>query len=68
MRSHPYDDLVVLDVTASETLADDYVDFASYGFHVISANKIAGRRKRHNIVKFAMRSQKQVVTGYITRR
>ncbi len=42
MRSHPYDDLVVLDVTASETLADDYVDFASYGFHVISANKIAG--------------------------
>lgn len=42
MRSHPYDDLVVLDVTASETLADNYVDFASYGFHVISANKIAG--------------------------
>ncbi|MEX6253964.1 bifunctional aspartate kinase/homoserine dehydrogenase II [Providencia huaxiensis] len=42
MRSHPYDDLVVLDVTASETLADSYVDFASYGFHVISANKIAG--------------------------
>lgn len=42
MRSHPYDDLIVLDVTASETLADSYVDFASYGFHVISANKIAG--------------------------
>ncbi|EKT54090.1 bifunctional aspartate kinase/homoserine dehydrogenase II [Providencia burhodogranariea] len=42
MRSHPYDDLIILDVTASETLADSYVDFASYGFHVISANKIAG--------------------------
>lgn len=42
MRSHPYDDLVVLDVTASEALAESYVDFASYGFHVISANKIAG--------------------------
>ncbi|CDH00846.1 bifunctional aspartate kinase/homoserine dehydrogenase II [Xenorhabdus bovienii] len=42
MRAHPYDDLVVLDVTASEELAKDYIDFASYGFHVISANKVAG--------------------------
>ncbi|CAK8743357.1 Bifunctional aspartokinase/homoserine dehydrogenase 2 [Sodalis praecaptivus] len=42
MRAHPYDDLVVLDVTASEAVADQYLDFASYGFHVISANKLAG--------------------------
>ncbi len=42
MRAHPYDDLVVLDVTASEQLADQYLDFASHGFHVISANKLAG--------------------------
>ncbi|PKH19135.1 bifunctional aspartate kinase/homoserine dehydrogenase II [Enterobacterales bacterium CwR94] len=42
MRAHPFDDLVVLDVTASETLAEQYRDFASYGFHVISANKVAG--------------------------
>ncbi|PHM39531.1 aspartate kinase [Xenorhabdus mauleonii] len=42
MRAHPYDDLIVLDVTASEELAKDYIDFASYGFHVISANKVAG--------------------------
>ncbi|PIJ49912.1 bifunctional aspartate kinase/homoserine dehydrogenase II [Erwinia sp. OLTSP20] len=42
MRDHPYDDLVVLDVTASEQLADQYLDFASHGFHVISANKAAG--------------------------
>ena len=42
MRNHPYDDLVVLDVTASEELADQYLDFASHGFHVISANKLAG--------------------------
>lgn len=40
--AHPYDDLVVLDVTASEQLADQYLDFASHGFHVISANKLAG--------------------------
>ncbi|MDW8847937.1 bifunctional aspartate kinase/homoserine dehydrogenase II [Erwinia sp. MMLR14_017] len=42
MRAHPFDDLVVLDITASDTLADQYLDFASHGFHVISANKVAG--------------------------
>ncbi|NDJ55501.1 bifunctional aspartate kinase/homoserine dehydrogenase II [Enterobacteriaceae bacterium 4M9] len=42
MRAHPWDDLVVLDVTASAQLADQYLDFASHGFHVISANKLAG--------------------------
>lgn len=42
MRAHPFDDLVVLDVTASELLAAQYLDFASYGFHVIGANKLAG--------------------------
>lgn len=42
MRAHPFDDLVVLDVTASASLAEQYLDFASHGFHVISANKVAG--------------------------
>ncbi|RWR03237.1 aspartate kinase [[Pantoea] beijingensis] len=42
MRAHPFDDLVVLDVTASVPLAEQYLDFASHGFHVISANKVAG--------------------------
>ncbi|MCX2957429.1 bifunctional aspartate kinase/homoserine dehydrogenase II [Serratia symbiotica] len=42
MRAHPFDDLVVLDLTASEHLVEQYLDFASYGFHVISANKLAG--------------------------
>ncbi|WP_437614116.1 bifunctional aspartate kinase/homoserine dehydrogenase II [Erwinia sp. V71] len=48
MRAHPFDDLVVLDVTASEPLADQYLDFASYGFHVISANKVAGSSAGHH--------------------
>jgi aspartokinase/homoserine dehydrogenase 2 len=48
MRAHPYDDLVVLDVTASAELADRYLDFASYGFHVISANKLAGASSGDN--------------------
>lgn len=42
MRTHPYDELVLLDVTASEQLAGCYQQFARYGFHVISANKIVG--------------------------
>lgn len=55
MRAHPYDDLVVLDVTASEQLAESYVDFASYGFHVISANKIAGASEtpRYRLIRDA---------------
>lgn len=42
MRDHPFDDLVILDVTASISLTQQYRYFASYGFHVISANKLAG--------------------------
>lgn len=42
MIQHPFDDLVILDVTASTVLAQQYQDFASHGFHVISANKLAG--------------------------
>lgn len=48
MRAHPYDDLVVLDVTASISVAKQYQDFASYGFHVISANKLAGSSSSDN--------------------
>jgi aspartokinase/homoserine dehydrogenase 2 len=48
MRAHPFDDLVVLDVTASDSVADLYLDFASYGFHVISANKLAGASGGNN--------------------
>lgn len=42
MQAHVFDDLVIIDVTASEHLAGQYLDFASHGFHVISANKLAG--------------------------
>ncbi|XNM79920.1 hypothetical protein ACLK1U_22280 [Escherichia coli] len=51
MRAHPYDDLVVLDVTASQQLADQYLDFASHGFHVISANKLAGASDSNDIAE-----------------
>ncbi|MGF1910230.1 bifunctional aspartate kinase/homoserine dehydrogenase II [Vibrio kasasachensis] len=37
-----YDEVVVLDVTASQQLADRYIDIAEQGMHLISANKLAG--------------------------
>ncbi|MCK8343042.1 bifunctional aspartate kinase/homoserine dehydrogenase II, partial [Erwinia amylovora] len=42
MRAHPFDDLVVLDVTPTEKLAGQYLDIATNGLHVIGANKVAG--------------------------
>ncbi|MCG6269146.1 bifunctional aspartate kinase/homoserine dehydrogenase II [Vibrio furnissii] len=37
-----FDEVVVLDVTASQELADRYLDIAEHGMHLISANKVAG--------------------------
>ncbi|MDG3086949.1 bifunctional aspartate kinase/homoserine dehydrogenase II [Vibrio hannami] len=37
-----YDEVIVLDVTASEPLSMLYPKFAEKGFHLISANKVAG--------------------------
>ncbi|UTM57541.1 bifunctional aspartate kinase/homoserine dehydrogenase II [Photobacterium sp. CCB-ST2H9] len=42
LGQHDYDELVVLDVTASKALSERYSDFASSGLHLISANKVAG--------------------------
>lgn len=46
LSAHPYDDLVVLDMTDSEQLAEHYYDFAHFGFHVISANQRAAAGNR----------------------
>ncbi|MGR5297215.1 bifunctional aspartate kinase/homoserine dehydrogenase II [Vibrio mediterranei] len=37
-----YDEVVVLDVTASPALAEQYQNIAENGMHLISANKVAG--------------------------
>ncbi len=63
MRAHPYDDLVVLDVTASQQLVDQYIDFASHGFHVISANKLAGASDSDQSPRSTTPSKKPGVTG-----
>nr|WP_086937765.1 bifunctional aspartate kinase/homoserine dehydrogenase II [Thaumasiovibrio occultus] len=38
----PYDEMVVMDVTASSELASQYADIAELGMHLVTANKIAG--------------------------
>ncbi|MCW8329625.1 bifunctional aspartate kinase/homoserine dehydrogenase II [Photobacterium sp. SDRW27] len=42
LAAHPYDDVVVMDVTASAELAAKYPQIAESGLHLISANKVAG--------------------------
>lgn len=42
MFQHPFDELVVLDITSSTSVAKQYSIFAENKIHVISANKIAG--------------------------
>ena len=42
LAAHPYDDVVVIDVTASAELAAKYPQVAENGLHLISANKVAG--------------------------
>ncbi|CAM2985124.1 bifunctional aspartate kinase/homoserine dehydrogenase II [Vibrio rarus] len=41
-RQSSYDEIVVLDVTASQVVSDRYLEFAEHGMHLISANKLAG--------------------------
>ncbi|GEA51332.1 bifunctional aspartate kinase/homoserine dehydrogenase II [Vibrio inusitatus NBRC 102082] len=41
-RQSSFDEIVVLDVTASQEVSDRYLEFAEHGMHVISANKLAG--------------------------
>lgn len=42
LASHPFDDLIVLDVSADQGLTDLYPEFLNAGCHLISANKLAG--------------------------
>ena len=42
LAEHPYDELIVLDISASESLSDHYHQLLEQGCHLISANKFAG--------------------------
>ncbi len=42
LEQHPFDELIVLDLTASDTVTSYYPEFAQLGAHLITANKLAG--------------------------
>lgn len=42
LAQHPYDDLIVVDITPSEAFSQLYGEFFARGIHVIGANKWAG--------------------------
>ncbi|RXJ73467.1 bifunctional aspartate kinase/homoserine dehydrogenase II [Veronia nyctiphanis] len=42
LMQNPFDDIIILDVTANAGLSDLYPMMAEHGFHLISANKYAG--------------------------
>ncbi|MEW6983549.1 bifunctional aspartate kinase/homoserine dehydrogenase II [Colwelliaceae bacterium 6471] len=48
LSNHPYDDLVVVDITPSEDFSLLYEQFFQQGIHVIGANKWAASSSTHN--------------------
>lgn len=42
LQEHSFDDLIVLDISADQGLTDLYPQLLNAGFHVVSANKLAG--------------------------
>lgn len=48
LEHHPYDELVLVDITPSSDFSDLYHDFFEQGIHVISANKSAGASNSAN--------------------
>lgn len=48
LENHPYDELVLIDITPSTQFSDLYHDFFARGIHLISANKSAGASSNEN--------------------
>lgn len=49
LTHHPYDELVLVDITPSEEFSVLYHDFFSHGVHVIGANKWAASSTTNNV-------------------
>mgnify|MGYP000151744875 CR=1 FL=1 len=48
LEQHPYDELVLVDITPSEKFSDLYQSFFERGIHIVSANKCAGASSTEN--------------------
>ena len=60
LANHPYDELVVVDITPSQSFSDLYLSFFEQGIHVIGANKWAASssaKSYHALINAAEKSQ-----------
>ena len=48
LENHPYDELILVDITPSEDFSDMYAAFFEHGIHVIGANKWAASSELEN--------------------
>ncbi|SEL77158.1 homoserine dehydrogenase [Colwellia chukchiensis] len=58
LSKHPYDELIVVDITASEAFSNLYHDFFAHGIHVISANKWAASSSTDNYQQLLATAEK----------
>lgn len=66
LSDHPYDEIVVVDITASVQFSNLYADFFKRGIHVISANKCAGassNRSYQQLLNLQKKSGSQWLTN-----
>ena len=59
LNHHPYDELVVIDITPSEAFSHLYLNFFQQGVHVIGANKWAAASRHDNYQKLINTAKKQ---------
>lgn len=59
LNHHPYDELVVIDITPSEAFSNLYLNFFQQGVHVIGANKWAASSSHDNYQKLITTAKKQ---------
>jgi aspartokinase/homoserine dehydrogenase 2 len=58
LNSHPYDELIIVDITPSESFSLRYQDFFKLGIHVIGANKWAASSSTKNYNQLLKTAQK----------
>lgn len=65
LEQHPFDHLVLLDLTASNELSRRYPEFAQLGAHLITANKFAGAAEAEFFQKVKQSfAERQLYWGY----
>jgi bifunctional aspartokinase / homoserine dehydrogenase 2 len=68
LSNHPYDELIVVDITPSEAFSELYLKFFAQGIHVIGANKWAASANNHdyNLLTITANKQQSIWLGNTT--